>query len=128
MIDIQESVIREALEAASIDADALHATYSGRFMRGQTCFGIAGSHKDIVRFFIAFVSDASFDTDALEERIELADDLAEAMRTDNMGRDTIFYFPGFVLSWHHVRSCEESVAHPHTSWYDERRAVELNEE
>jgi hypothetical protein len=98
MIDIRESVVREALEAASIHESALHATYSGQFMRGQTCFGISGDTKDVIRFFIAFVSLNTQDAEALEEHIELADDLAEAMRTDDLGLGKIFYFPGFILS------------------------------
>lgn len=84
-IDAQE--LSEVLY--SVDGSLkVYPSYSGRGMFGDTCFGLVGSRNDVIRFFMELVKAG---------KEELADDLLNAMSTDNMGFDTIFYFPRFQL-------------------------------
>lgn len=98
-MEIRKTLVREALTAAGEDDTALRTDYSGRGMYGRTCFGFIGNATTLCKFFVAFVSEAASysDDDALIERIEVADELAERVRTDDMGGDTIYYFPGVIL-------------------------------
>lgn len=83
-IDAQE--LSEVLY--NVDGDLkVYPSYSGRGMFGDTCFGLVGSRNDVIRFFIQLS----------KKDEELADDLLDRMATDNMGYDTIFYFPRFQL-------------------------------
>lgn len=93
MNEIRENLLREVLAAAGINDDALYTDYLG-------CgFGFIGNGpRDLARFFIAFVSEASDNVETLIERVDLADDLADAVRFDDGDEGTVFYFPGFTVT------------------------------
>lgn len=82
-----------AADNAGLDPEeALRDDYSGRGMYGETCFGIVvGGVNQAARFLVEL---AMSDEDATD----LAGDLADAMRSDSMGYDQIYYFPGYRLS------------------------------
>jgi len=93
LVDVDE------IEAACWDADiscgddeddyegSLYREYSGRYMYGSHCFGITGHPSDFARFICQLT----------QRNADLAWILSQAVTTDNMGRDTIFYFPGYQL-------------------------------
>jgi len=81
-------------------------SYSGRGMSGQTCLGVTGSSLgDFMSAVMgAFVQRCSDSPEAeggegvvvSEATLDLGNAIAEALgtvRTDNMGRDIIIYFP-----------------------------------
>lgn len=77
----------------------LRSDYSGRAMYGNTCIGITGDTSDLLKF-IARVATWNFEANEdpnSPEGIELVEDLARSARSDSMGYDTIFYFPGVEL-------------------------------
>ena len=70
-------------EASYLGLEDVREDYSGRGMYGAGCFGIVAESLDEV---VPILRKALGDTPAL--------DLLEAMTTDSMGLDTIYYFPG----------------------------------
>ena len=60
--------------------------YSGRWMFGQTCFGLVGSLADIQCALMEFVEDNPDDGSVIRN-------LVKSQRRDNMGLDMIVYFP-----------------------------------
>lgn len=66
----------------------LTATYSGRGMFGDQCIGLTGTAGDLMRFVVALIE--------LDEAL-IADELADRVLSDNMGTETIFYFPGVTV-------------------------------
>lgn len=64
--------------------------YPGRFMFGETCFGVIGPRS---------LGDAFIEAVEANENLgpAVAAKLAACRNSDNMGYDFIFYFPGFVL-------------------------------
>ena len=77
---------RVADEASYLGLEDVREDYSGRGMFGERCFGIVAESLEEV---IPILRKALGDTQAL--------DLLEAMSTDSMGRDTIYYFPGVIV-------------------------------
>lgn len=69
---------------------SLTTDYSGRGMYGKTCFGLiyGGSVGQLCACFLR-----GLDDDTMDEMADLFDE----MRTDSMGYDTIYYFPGWTL-------------------------------
>lgn len=90
MQTLDRTQIEDALFTAGLDEDALYEGYSGRAMYGAECFGITGSDSAITKFMIALAADTG--------ESELAMELADSMRTDNMGLDKIAYFPGYTVA------------------------------
>ena len=84
-------VIFHALENACIEEEDQVDDYSGRFMFGETCFGIIGG----VGMFAEFIS--ALKAQECDEAFGLADEFAKRVKTDSMARDMIFYFPGVKL-------------------------------
>jgi hypothetical protein len=72
----------------------LRTDYGGRAMFGITCIGVIGQVGDLLRFAAACRRTA--DELGLPGE-ELIDALARAVRSDNMGHEQIFYFPGVAL-------------------------------
>lgn len=69
--------------------DASYRTnYSGRGMTGKTCVGFTLSASDLVLLGVVLTSVLGYDRSM---------DLSASACTDSMGRDTIVYFPGWVL-------------------------------
>lgn len=95
---IPRSIITDALYDAGLTDDNLHDGYSGRFMYGAKCFGIVGSATDYTKFMIALATALARDDDADLMFGWDMNDLADAVRTDDMARDTIFYFPGYTIA------------------------------
>lgn len=85
----------EAIEAAEIrDCDELKArSYSGRAMYGRDCVGVVVPH-DVSSFQLgAAIARALLEGDP-DEGARDVEDLADLrVCEDNMGRDTIVYFP-----------------------------------
>jgi hypothetical protein len=71
----------------------IHAAYSGRFMYGKTCFGVVGSITDLLGFIAALAIKLNDDNMA----DVMFDCIVQDVRTDNMGYDTIFYFPSLSV-------------------------------
>jgi hypothetical protein len=92
-ISIPRELIVEALDNAGVDPEdgGLRESYSGRGMYGSACFGIVGSMSE----FAAFLVELAY-LEA-ENGADYARDLAQCVRSDNMGRSAIFYFPGATL-------------------------------
>ena len=66
----------------------LHENYAGRFMFGRTCLGV------VVRNGYSYMDFMFKLTKYLEENsVDDADLKLEGVSTDNMGLDTIVYFP-----------------------------------
>jgi hypothetical protein len=87
---IEREVIEEALIDAGVeDADAIYVNYSGRGMYGETCFGVTVS--DVREFFRFTAALGARDADTAYQ-------LADALRSDSMGLDTIYYFPGWDVT------------------------------
>jgi hypothetical protein len=76
-------------EAADMASMTLRENYSGRYMYGKTCVGVAGAVGDLVSFILSVV----------DANRELANEL-EHMNVDNMGTDMIFY-------WTHLQAPQQ---------------------
>lgn len=88
--------LREMAYEAEVDVKFTDS-YSGRFMYGQRCFGIEGSHAEIMAFLLklAFTageaSGAGYENSTERDLFELLDQ--SSSNTDSMGRDQIMYWP-----------------------------------
>jgi hypothetical protein len=91
---IVESAYNRDIDVQSLDElvddDTEHQipwrlSYSGRYMYGSDCVGVICSGAGAFARFILAVNDADE---------ELAQAMTERLSTDNMGFDTIYYFPG----------------------------------
>ena len=83
-----------AMNDADLDIDQLRRDYSGRFMYGRTCIGIVGTSRDLMRFALLVMPQVvdelqTGDRDVIPQVPEEWLDI----RTDDMGRDMIFYWP-----------------------------------
>lgn len=122
-ITIPRRLIEDALSEAGIWEFSIRDKYSGRFMYGKTCFGVVfdGYLKD--RFIAALRNVISGDelcecaencedcvddcdcgcsceeseAEGSEEARKLAENVISRRATDNMGLQTIVYFPGVTL-------------------------------
>lgn len=87
------NAVMQVLEEIGVEPEQVRVDYSGRGMYGDKCFGLMlDGLPDMLKVFAGL----GLINETLDG--ELDDDiqrLAEAVRTDNMGRDTIYYFPGF---------------------------------
>lgn len=90
-MEIQKTSVIEALTDAGLSEDFLYDGYSGRGMYGEICFGIICRTGELIKFFASFIEIAPW-------RVDLVNDLADALKNDALGRDIIFYFPGFTLT------------------------------
>lgn len=88
MPSVERDVIESAMRDADLDEDKLYENYSGRFMYGHKCFGIVGGIEDYGKFLIQLT----------KVDYDLAWDLAQSVRTDDMGCESIFYFVGYQLA------------------------------
>lgn len=90
--DVLEAVMHSGVETDSMDyADVISNDYSGRSMYGRECFGVTlKNDADMLLFMLELA-------DVLEDDRETVKELAQNMRSDNMGLDYIYYFPGWEL-------------------------------
>ena len=98
------NLIRQTAEDCNMQ---IREDYSGRGMFGRTCFGLvySGTAGQLCACFLRAMDDDG--TGTAQELADLLDD----MRTDSMGYDTIYYFPGWEL--------EESEDPKDEDWDDE---------
>ena len=88
-IEIPWDVLAEACEDADVGpGKALYLNYSGRFMYGRTCLGFVGGMGDFMHFLLGI--------ERADCGSEWSSEMANSVETDNMGRETIFYFPGII--------------------------------
>lgn len=88
---VQRETLRETCDEVGV-AD-VRFDYSGRGMFGRTCFGFVGSVRDLAAFFYALGKETDEESDD-----GLGELMANDLRVDDMGRESIFYFPGLELS------------------------------
>lgn len=93
IINIIDHRLEDLLNEEGIDVTVRNG-YSGRSMFGSECFGIAirGCNQLQLAAAMTFV----FAQDDAGDGLDLLE-LFAAARTDNMGYDTIVYFPGWSL-------------------------------
>lgn len=95
-VKIEKSLIEYACYEAGLSDEAIYEGYSGRCMYGDKCFGLTvdgvGEAASVLLAFVAEGGESEF-----YERMELAQELAQAMRTDSLGLQMIAYFPGYEL-------------------------------
>lgn len=87
----QVELILDALDSfgVKVDDDTIKRGYSGRVMFGKTCMGIVlDDDADVLKLGMALHKAFGDDDDTAER-------LADAARSDNLGRSTIYYFPGW---------------------------------
>jgi len=86
---IEEAIDDLAYQVDNITIDnTLRDDYSGRGMYGEQCFGVVLHDAREFALFILCVGQVDH---------TLAQSLARKVRTDNMGYDMIYYFPGVQL-------------------------------
>jgi hypothetical protein len=95
--------LEEALDFVGLFDFDVRRGYSGRAMYGRACFGVVHGESD-AQIALAIVkaivnNGVSTDGDAYdaEDAIERACEIVKAARGDNMGRESITYFPGWSL-------------------------------
>jgi hypothetical protein len=91
---MSKSVFPQRLWNDLEDEFNLMPDYSGRAMYGQTCIALVGDTGDLMRFIAELIQVFDvIDPDA----VDTVQSLADAIRTDSLGYDTVFYFPGITL-------------------------------
>lgn len=78
------------------DETQIRDNYSGRGMYGETCVGVVGSSVATAIQFMYALAEVLHDDEYDQKDFVL--EMAEAIRTDNMAFNTIFYFPGYTVS------------------------------
>ncbi len=89
MTTISYEVLETAAYEADLDPDhAIYATYSGRAMYGDQCFGLVHDGQgELLKFVIA-----------LSREDEDAGDWLSGARSDSMGLSQITYWPGVQVT------------------------------
>jgi len=94
--EIEESVIRDVLYECDIDPEEqMRTSYSGRAMYDDVCLGIICTLEDVLRvmFWLGEQVGANVDEESNSSWRDLADAMQQKASMDNMGYDTIWYFP-----------------------------------
>lgn len=96
---IERRVLEEIVDELELPENRVWWNYSGRHMYGRTCFGFVGGESTLARFFVALGRhqgwfDESGDDDEHPDLTNVLDELTSAVHRDDMGYETIFYFPG----------------------------------
>jgi hypothetical protein len=83
---------------ADIDPEQVRNTYSGRGMFRATCPGFIGGLRDFGRFMASYGAwyESSFHNSGPGNN-PAPGELVAAVSQDNMGDETIYYFPGLEL-------------------------------
>lgn len=87
---VDKTALEDILFDADVSTESIHWEYSGRYMYGEGCFGFSGTIVEYGSFLVQAANN--------EDYSDLAYELAQNVRTDSMGRDSIFYFPGLVVT------------------------------
>jgi hypothetical protein len=93
---MSRTIDRDALFTACLDADvetsAVYDSYSGRFMYGARCFGlVVQSRNEVTKVMLQLQRARALSPEEIDQ-------LVEDMRADQLGKRTIFYFPGWELA------------------------------
>lgn len=80
--------------------------YSGRGMFGKNCLGVSFSHSEFSEFLARLVEYAS-DSDC-EDPCELANNI-RTLRSDSLGHDMVYYFPGVEFVESETSNEEEEI-------------------
>lgn len=83
-------MLQEIVEGSFVDG-SLRASYSGRGMYGDGCFGVICDSPAEAMGRIVFELCVNF------QREDLAEELLDGMQTDSMGRGAILYWPGVTV-------------------------------
>lgn len=98
-IEITWSDLTDITDSISLDGDQIRTDYSGRGMNGATCLGITGSVRDLAMFAVALTER---ETEAADQDEDLpwisAGRIIDRVESDGYGHETIFYFPGVVVT------------------------------
>ena len=82
------SEIASAVEQAGLDpAEVIVASYNGRWMGGDTCFGLKVDMLGDAFDILLYLNEAGIN----------AHDLADRVAEDQLGTNSLFYFPGYKL-------------------------------
>jgi len=90
----QRDHLRECFEDCDLIWDSeihLYPLYSGRFMYGEQCFGFVIDEPGKLFFALGYLA-------AKDQNLSI--DLMNSHKTDNMGKDYIVYFPGYLWTEH----------------------------
>lgn len=85
--EVPREWVEQAVEYAAVE---LAEDYSGRSMYGEVCFGIITDD-------LGAAKPGRFVLSLYEHDKQLADDLLQAARQDDLGKGMIVYYPGFVV-------------------------------
>ena len=91
---LTRKTLRDVRAIVSIGDDEIYHGYVGRGMWGESCFGIIGDLSLFAHFMAALGAVLAEEEDGDPYR---AMELADAARSDSMGTDTIYYFPGWNI-------------------------------
>ena len=79
--------------------------YSGRGMEGAECFALVGDFRLLAKFLVALAElemmaypDDGGEYNPADNEAKWATWLADEVVSDQMGRDTVYYFPGIKLT------------------------------
>lgn len=89
--------LEDALYEVEVEDATITTDYSGRFMFGETCFGVTVDDGGIA-IGVALTLACRADSDDIQDAAQKAARIARTARTDSMGRSTIIYFPGWTLA------------------------------
>lgn len=95
-MEFNREQLRVVLETAGIDEDHVRWDYSGRYMYGKTCFGFTA---DLISFgaFMVQLGMAQVEWEASEQPLANLHLFVNDVRTDDMGRRTIYYWPSIRI-------------------------------
>jgi hypothetical protein len=80
--DVERDTLLDAIDGAGLPEEAAHWNYSGRFMYGDTCFGLVVQNDGDFAMFCAVLGSSADDWDWVH-----------GVRSDNFGRGMIYYWP-----------------------------------
>lgn len=85
----------EEYEDAHDELLSVRTKYSGRYMYGRNCLGVVGQVGDLLRFVLEIVPalKSEYDGNYGDQPSVTYHDEWFDVRSDNMGMDTIFYWP-----------------------------------
>lgn len=104
---ISRDLLQDVLEASEIfNFDTINDTYSGRGMNGATCLSFVieghwGAMRKLAQFMATLAALQAYDVMENDSDqygdIVPAQDMAKVVSLDDLGMDTIVYFPGWTL-------------------------------
>jgi len=104
-------LLKEFAEFAQEQGYTVDTKYSGRCMYGQTCFGLVGDQSPlgiVLQFVTSELENAVYSSNDgddelclgendFKEIVEFMEIMQKKMAWDNMGRQTVFYWPDIAF-------------------------------